>query len=499
MNGNDEQGEEEVSDDSLRQMLRLFSLMYPEFRPAEQATRAGGNEGDNSSAVHLPLCGICTSALGSNAQTGHGIGQVAAHPFSGGDFGSHQFQAHERVALADPFHLPTGGEGLTGFHGRGYGSVDLLSSPSFPCNSLSQFLQSSSQTESLQQNPDHNLLLNRPEVGMLGHHSYTSPQALFVMPFHTEPGYRQVPFLHDDASTMPRASAQPIMPEPMRNSLALPDGSQTFPGLWAATEMELLRSSNPSFNSAPAVEQSNSFLMGQRTLASTPSVPVDNSQPRASEEANTFRFTSLGPTQERTMASRLAIGSALGHDALMESYARLPASATFASLPPDHQAAPSHEERKGMPPQAMSDATRSSRDPNLEQKLSSSMRFELTKNEWKTPAETLLALKVLGTTLRSRADPYFDASKLNDPEIPPSSRGGVSELFPDRLYRMLSELEAQEKADVAGWLPHHRAFLVHKPDVFVREVLPAYFKGQSKWSSFSRQLNLYGFQRVVSG
>jgi hypothetical protein len=125
--------------------------------------------------------------------------------------------------------------------------------------------------------------------------------------------------------------------------------------------------------------------------------------------------------------------------------------------------------------------------------------MELTQKPLRSPEETLHALNVLGTTLRSRADPYFDASTLNDPEIPPPNRGGVSELFPDKLYRMLSELEAEGKADIAGWLSHNRAFLVRKPEVFIRDVLPAYFRGQSKWSSFSRQLNLYGFQRVVLG
>jgi hypothetical protein len=206
--------------------------------------------------------------------------------------------------------------------------------------------------------------------------------------------------------------------------------------------------------------------------------------------------------QDNAMSSNTAIGYAIGPDDLMETYyARLSIRTGFASFLPSHQAAVTAQGRKEMSPQTSCEVALSSlgRKTNPEQKLSSSLRRELAKKEWKTSEETILALQVLGTTLRSRADPYFDASTLNDPTISPLSRGGVSELFPDRLYRMLSELEAQAKADIAGWLPHRRAFLVYKPDVFVREVLPAYSKGQSKWSSFSRQLNLYGFQRLVSG
>jgi len=52
--------------------------------------------------------------------------------------------------------------------------------------------------------------------------------------------------------------------------------------------------------------------------------------------------------------------------------------------------------------------------------------------------------------------------------------------------------------DVVSFYSHGRAFGVHDMERFVGEVMPKYFK-QSKWNSFARQLNLYGFMRLASG
>jgi hypothetical protein len=62
---------------------------------------------------------------------------------------------------------------------------------------------------------------------------------------------------------------------------------------------------------------------------------------------------------------------------------------------------------------------------------------------------------------------------------------------------MLDKMEADGHADVISWQPHGRCFVVRKPKEF-KELLPTYFK-LSKMSSFQRQLNLYGFQRLTRG
>ena len=94
---------------------------------------------------------------------------------------------------------------------------------------------------------------------------------------------------------------------------------------------------------------------------------------------------------------------------------------------------------------------------------------------------------------RKSATPYFDASSLLDPNpvalANRRTRGGVTEPFPEKLHRMLKEVEAAGENDIISFFPHGRAFAVHNPSRFVSEVMPKYFR-QSRLSSFQRQLNL---------
>lgn len=69
-------------------------------------------------------------------------------------------------------------------------------------------------------------------------------------------------------------------------------------------------------------------------------------------------------------------------------------------------------------------------------------------------------------------------------------------LFPWRLREMLDECENEGKSDIVSWLPDGKAFKVHNVSVFVSTILPSYFK-QTKYKSFQRQLNLWGFERIT--
>lgn len=119
-----------------------------------------------------------------------------------------------------------------------------------------------------------------------------------------------------------------------------------------------------------------------------------------------------------------------------------------------------------------------------------------------TKAVALEALGTVGGERRKKNAPYFDASSLEDPDplalTTRRTRGGVTEPFPEKLYRMLRETEEAGESDLISFFPHGRAFAIHHVERFCREVMPRYFK-QSRLSSFQRQLNLYGFTRITSG
>ena len=72
---------------------------------------------------------------------------------------------------------------------------------------------------------------------------------------------------------------------------------------------------------------------------------------------------------------------------------------------------------------------------------------------------------------------------------------GLAAKFPEKLYQMLEDIHQSGDDSIVSWLPHGRAFRVHKKQQFVETVLPKFF-GHSNYTSFTRQLNLYGFQRI---
>ena len=70
-------------------------------------------------------------------------------------------------------------------------------------------------------------------------------------------------------------------------------------------------------------------------------------------------------------------------------------------------------------------------------------------------------------------------------------------IFPQRLFRMMQEIEERHThlSHIISWHQSDLTFAIHNPTAFVSEVMPIYFRGQTKLSSFQRQLKNYGFQR----
>lgn len=85
-----------------------------------------------------------------------------------------------------------------------------------------------------------------------------------------------------------------------------------------------------------------------------------------------------------------------------------------------------------------------------------------------------------------------------DCEEPCKRRGGVSVSFPLKLHQVLEQVEVDGHSHVVSWQPHGRCFVIHKPKEFTDHIMPHYFR-QTKLTSFQRQLNLYGFQRLTRG
>ncbi|CAJ1952404.1 unnamed protein product [Cylindrotheca closterium] len=75
------------------------------------------------------------------------------------------------------------------------------------------------------------------------------------------------------------------------------------------------------------------------------------------------------------------------------------------------------------------------------------------------------------------------------------------EIFPQKLMEILSD---ETLSDVVSWLPHGRSFVVVRPDIFTAKVLPKYLppidsRSSTKYPSFTRKLNRWGFRQATKG
>jgi hypothetical protein len=95
--------------------------------------------------------------------------------------------------------------------------------------------------------------------------------------------------------------------------------------------------------------------------------------------------------------------------------------------------------------------------------------------------------------------PYFDYtdhSHVTDinPSVPLTAPGRL----PNFPVKMLAILSRDDLSHIVSWMPHGRSWRVLKPREFEVKVIPAYFE-HSKFSSFIRQANGWGFRRITKG
>lgn len=70
--------------------------------------------------------------------------------------------------------------------------------------------------------------------------------------------------------------------------------------------------------------------------------------------------------------------------------------------------------------------------------------------------------------------------------------------FPWKVHTMLTHSKHDGFEHIVSWLADGCSFKVHNQDEFVTDILPLFFN-QTKYKSFQRQLNLWGFKRVIDG
>lgn len=75
---------------------------------------------------------------------------------------------------------------------------------------------------------------------------------------------------------------------------------------------------------------------------------------------------------------------------------------------------------------------------------------------------------------------------------------GTPTKFSVQLHFMLESLQESGHTDIVCWQPHGRAFKISDKKRFEAEILPMFFIYQKEFSSFQRQLNIYGLLRLTS-
>ncbi|KAL7461834.1 hypothetical protein ACHAXS_004090 [Conticribra weissflogii] len=105
------------------------------------------------------------------------------------------------------------------------------------------------------------------------------------------------------------------------------------------------------------------------------------------------------------------------------------------------------------------------------------------------------------TTLINNAiekNAYHDYSRISSSQLAHriSTVKRKKPTFPQKLHTILSDEEAF--GDIITWMPHGRAWKIVDDRRLEEEVLPNFFRHNSR-ASFLRQVNNWGFKRVLGG
>lgn len=96
----------------------------------------------------------------------------------------------------------------------------------------------------------------------------------------------------------------------------------------------------------------------------------------------------------------------------------------------------------------------------------------------------------------SKSKKYLDNRDLTDKQVIGNFRS-VRQLFPEKLYKLLTQSEEHGYGHIISWQPHGRAFKIHDEKAFFDQVVNQFFC-VSSMTFFTKQLALYGFQKIVN-
>ena len=96
---------------------------------------------------------------------------------------------------------------------------------------------------------------------------------------------------------------------------------------------------------------------------------------------------------------------------------------------------------------------------------------------------------------------YHDFSSAPDIEIPCNTKGGVKVPFPVKLFHLLEHIDLYEPelAKIISWQPHGRCFMTRDIKKMEEQNVLKRLSRQINYSSFRRQLNRWGFKRIIDG
>ena len=106
--------------------------------------------------------------------------------------------------------------------------------------------------------------------------------------------------------------------------------------------------------------------------------------------------------------------------------------------------------------------------------------------------------EVSPNALASRFSKQRRAEDTDLKELPTiCTKGGVKAPFPVKLMDLLNLIDAKEPqlASIVSWQPSGESFKVRDKKRFEKEVQSLFFT-QTNYTSFRRQLNLWGFKRI---